>query len=250
MYGYGYAYPMAVDNRESIPTSIPDLGLWLKSDAGVTLVGGAVDVWADQSGNGRNFSAPGAGNRPAYGTLIAGKPVLTFDGTDDYLLGNASSLSLAQNVGGLSAFVVFRQSVAATFRLFNISTPTVGNTRFITGGDGTQLIINARREDMASVAALAGGTQPTTLQMGAFLARYSAGTGAIFQNSASVVDSALTSAGNTADTASGRLTIGNGLNLANHMTGNVCEIVVYRRTLTPAERNTITAYLMNRWEIV
>jgi hypothetical protein len=242
---------MAVDNRESIPTSIPDLGLWLKSDAGVTLVDGAVDVWADQSGNGRDFSAPASGNRPAYSDVIAGKPVLTFDGTDDYLLGNAASLSIAQNVSGLSVFTAYRQSVATTFRLFNLSIGTSNNSaRVLTGGNGTQLVFNARREDVDSVAALAGGTQPTTLQLGAFFARYSAGTGAIFQNGASAVDSAFTSAGNTSNTASLRATIGTGLNFANYMAGNVCEIIVYRRAVTPEERATITAYLMSRWGIV
>jgi hypothetical protein len=50
------------------PASISDLKVWLKGDSGITLVGGEVDVWADQSGNGNNVSAPAAIRRPTTST--------------------------------------------------------------------------------------------------------------------------------------------------------------------------------------
>lgn len=37
------------------PIVIPDLAIWLKADAGLTLSGADVTQWNDQSGNGRNF---------------------------------------------------------------------------------------------------------------------------------------------------------------------------------------------------
>lgn len=42
------------------PIDIAGISLWLKADAGVTVSGGFVTAWADQSGNGNNCSSPNA----------------------------------------------------------------------------------------------------------------------------------------------------------------------------------------------
>lgn len=46
----------------------PNLKLWLKGDAGVTVSGGAVSNWADQSGLGYLATQPTALARPGYTT--------------------------------------------------------------------------------------------------------------------------------------------------------------------------------------
>lgn len=51
------------------PKDIPNLKSWHDATKGVTLVGGQVDVWADQSGNGYNVTAPTAAERPDYGAV-------------------------------------------------------------------------------------------------------------------------------------------------------------------------------------
>lgn len=51
------------------PKDIPNLKSWHDATQGVTLVGGVVDVWADQSGNGYNVTAPNASQRPQYGVI-------------------------------------------------------------------------------------------------------------------------------------------------------------------------------------
>lgn len=58
----------------------------LQADTGVTESGGAVSAWADQSGNGRNFTQGTVGARPTLQT-ISGYPAIVFDGSDDWLLG-------------------------------------------------------------------------------------------------------------------------------------------------------------------
>lgn len=48
------------------PTDIAGLKLFLDANAGVTLVSGKIDVWADQSGQGNNAYATVAGERVTY----------------------------------------------------------------------------------------------------------------------------------------------------------------------------------------
>lgn len=59
-----YGFP--VIQETFIPSDFDGLKLWLESDMGVTLVGGEVDSWADQSGNGNHYSAPTALARPIW----------------------------------------------------------------------------------------------------------------------------------------------------------------------------------------
>ncbi len=57
-----------------------DLKLWLRSDLGVTLNGSTVSAWADQSGNGNNFSQGTALKQPTYTAMggPGGKPGFDF----------------------------------------------------------------------------------------------------------------------------------------------------------------------------
>lgn len=71
------------------PDELLDLQLWLKSDTGVTYDSNGVELWADQSGNDNNAKQSDVLEvdiRPAFVAHgLGGKPVLRFDGDDDYL---------------------------------------------------------------------------------------------------------------------------------------------------------------------
>lgn len=71
------------------PASIPTIALYLRADKGVTHVAGVVSEWADQSGNGRHAGQTLEAKKPAYVTEN-GKPMLLFDGVDDFLLSSVS----------------------------------------------------------------------------------------------------------------------------------------------------------------
>ena len=78
------------------PIDIAGISLWLKADAGVTVSGGFVTAWADQSGNGNNCSSPNAVvlNSSPYSNLY-------FDGAD-------SEITLHPDVfNGFSALSLF-----------------------------------------------------------------------------------------------------------------------------------------------
>jgi len=78
------------------PIDIAGISLWLKADTGVTVSGGFVTAWADQSGNGHNCSSPNAVvlNSGPYSNLY-------FDGTE-------SEITLHPDVfNGFSALSLF-----------------------------------------------------------------------------------------------------------------------------------------------
>lgn len=76
------------------------LGLWLKADAGITAVNGAVSEWADQSGQGHHAAQGTSSYRPAVATSALGMPVVRFDGSND-------GLSFNMPINGLEGITIF-----------------------------------------------------------------------------------------------------------------------------------------------
>jgi hypothetical protein len=82
------------------------LALWLDAEdaASITLNESTVSQWNDKSGNNRHASQATAANQPTY-TLngLNGKPVLTFDGVNDFFTMtspvNAAALPSASCLG-------------------------------------------------------------------------------------------------------------------------------------------------------
>jgi hypothetical protein len=230
------------------PRLIPNLGLWLEADVGVTLVGGAVDAWADQSGNGRDFTAPAAGNRPAYSGTLNGLPVLTFDGSTDYLVGNAATLNIARNVTGVTMIAVAKYGAGAMQRSVGISDASNG-TRCLLGVSTTQWQTGGKRLNSDSAVLVSGGASSTNYVIHSGVIRYSVATAGVFINSASQVDAAFQTAGNSQDGNSANTYIGCGANLASFMSGDIAEVIIYQRAISVEERNAVERYLSVKWGI-
>ena len=101
-----------------------DLALWLDADdaSTVTLNGSTVSQWDDKSGNGRNASQGSAALQPIYTTNgLNGKPVLSFDGSDDQL-----TITSPFALGETAAMVAQRSSTAQPI----IEAPTSANRGF------------------------------------------------------------------------------------------------------------------------
>lgn len=107
-----YEYPTVIDGgvvpTAFSPTDIPGCVLWLRSDLGITKDGSnIVSSWADQSGNGNDFTIPGTNTGPLWlENQLNGYASLSFDGITDglYHLG----LNLVQPV---DIYVVMKQKV-------------------------------------------------------------------------------------------------------------------------------------------
>lgn len=80
-----YSAPPATEDEFS-PLDIDSCVLWLKADAGVTLNGSTVSQWDDQSGNGNHAVQATASYQPTFvANQLNGKPVLRFDGSNDFM---------------------------------------------------------------------------------------------------------------------------------------------------------------------
>ena len=74
----------AAGSGDSIPTQ--GLAFWVRADTGLTLAGTTVSQWADLSGNNRHAAQGAAASQPTVVTnALNGKPVLRFDGVNDFL---------------------------------------------------------------------------------------------------------------------------------------------------------------------
>src|ERR1044071_8960052 len=99
--------------QTSPPTN--SLQLWVKADAGVTAnATGFVEKWADQSGNGNDATQSDDTLKPKLVTnALSGKPVIRFDGVDDYL--DVATSAGLEIIGDLATFAVIRVDDYANF---------------------------------------------------------------------------------------------------------------------------------------
>jgi hypothetical protein len=111
-----------VDAGEVPPISTVGLALWLRADRGVTVTGGHVSEWLDQSGNQMDALQTAGNARPTLlPTGLNGLPTLDFDGVVQYL---RLPDGFADFNKGLSGFVVSKATVtdgscASTVELSN-----------------------------------------------------------------------------------------------------------------------------------
>jgi len=102
----------------------PTPALLLQADKATADVDGNVTTWADQSGNANDATQSDVSMAPKLvANIINGKPVVRFDGSNDFLdVASSDSLNLT---GDVSAFFVVRFDDFATYRA--VLAKTVGN---------------------------------------------------------------------------------------------------------------------------
>ena len=222
-----------------LPSSLGGLALWLKADAGVTLFGGNVTAWADQSGNGKNATAIQA---PLYATnSINGKPALVF--------ANNAYLTTSNIFNGANPRTMFA--------VYYIDSENYSNTVIAQSNEdstdmGTYFMLQSRI-DQDSSPYLAGyvddlsGPPYVNQELLLGMADYDGTTARLFKNG-TLVDSGA----KTYETHNGELYIGacniNG-SVVEFFAGKIAELVVYNRVLTTSERQQVEAYLNSKYQI-
>jgi len=225
------------------------LQLWLKADAGVTTnVNGSVARWDDQSGN-DNHATQGAELLAPIRVpnALNDRPVLRFDGVDDYL-NIASSLSLSFT-GDLTTFFVVRFTDFASHRAIwaktanNFPAPT---DYYILPGSGQPQVYRGA----GTGTGLGSYASPVGLTAGSFL---TVGFGIEGTICTHYLASQPTGSGTidvtTADTGA-PLLIGTRGDFFTRMKGEIAEILIYSRALTPDERISVADYLAQKYGIV
>lgn len=90
------------------PNQIANLDVWLRADTVVGNDGDAIGTWTDESGAGHNATQATGTKQPLLKTnIINGKPVLRFDGSDDYLSGTVTASTVK------TLFIVAKKRTAA-----------------------------------------------------------------------------------------------------------------------------------------
>lgn len=231
--------------RAFVPTSIPTLALWLKSDAGlydatsngsaVTTDGAAVARWEDQSGNTRHMTQTTADSRPTLQNgatdTLNGRGVILFDGTDDCLKTGLFTFDQPFTV-----FLVLNQVTWA------------GNDVILAGAvDETDRILQVNASPniglyYGNFDGFRNG-ELLTANWGLVRAVVNGATSAVAVN------------GNTAVSGDAGSVGSNGLCLGARPTGaaaaniKLAEVLVFSGTLTAGQTAQVESYLNSRWRL-
>lgn len=226
-------------SKLSIPIPLANLKLWLKADAGITLNGATVSVWADQSGNGNNCSQGVAINQPTYVAVDSGSnnlPSLSFDG-NNFLSGSPIT---GIDTGDLSVFIVCRNSAATTNRgVFSVNNIQLYFRRLYTG---RSQFYNANLQlDNATITDFGNAGVPNRVVS---LIKKKATYRAIYiQKTQRIYD---TNVAKAIDFTNGNFYVGNKVS-NEYWLGNVCEIIIYAEEKTGTDLALIQDYLINKY---
>lgn len=226
-----------------------NLRLWLSADAGVTTgLNNEILVWQDQSGNGNHAVSSDALSAP---TLAAGavnsRPAVRFDGVDDRLeVADSPSVSIT---GDLTTFFVVKMEDFATFRAVWAKTAGAGGnlaapTDFYTVPNSGLPKVH-RGDGFLNNIGFVDGARP--LRAGQFdLVGFEIAGAALthYLNGLPNGSGAVPTATADADTP---LYIGTRHDQFTRLKGDLAEVLIYDRALTPAENHAVQTYLAYRY---
>ena len=211
------------------------LALWLDAEdaASITLNGSTVSQWNDKSGNARHVSQATAASQPTY-TLngLNGKPVLTFDGIDDFMsvpdFNNAVSLALIGSGGGAAAALI---SGAA---------PALFSPAWNTNGASIQY----RGRTDTTVRQVSFGGASTNFSIG--FTSLDAANSEVRLSGNGGAQTSFSQTINSADTTIN--TLGRDFQGAQQFAnGRIAEIVVASSLLSTGNRQKLEGYLAHKW---
>jgi hypothetical protein len=232
------------------------LALWLDAEdaASITLNGSTVSQWDDKSGNARHVSQATAVNQPNYtASGLNGKPVITFDGTNDALI-NASA-GLMRAVSGATAVMVMSRAanLAAGSDLLWIGT-SAGNARLVMStrvglaAPGEGFTSGGRRLSTNSFQTVTGFAYTSNPIIAAARHDYANANLEIWQDGTAGASRVYQTAGVT-DNNAGPLSVGAG-NVAGTgapLNGYIAEITLVHSALSTTDRQKLEGYLAWKW---
>jgi fibronectin-binding autotransporter adhesin len=202
------------------PTNISGCLLWLKADAGAqTNASGGVTNWLDQSGNGNHAASQAAATHPEYATnAVNGQPVVRFSGADDNYI-KFTRFTTIRTV----FWVIKEDSDAAASARFLLGDQG-GNTYHFHRGGGKMIWNGSHAPLMFNGTTELNGTEIN-------------GRTTVMPTAMSVLS--VRTAGNAVANSLSRDRAGNG----RSWDGDVAELIIYDRPLTPREMAGIYLYL-------
>lgn len=228
----GYTY-----NINFTPRLLSGVGLWLRSDLGVTNSSG-VSAWTDQTGTGNNAAQGTSGSRPAVqtdgGDLKAG---VNFDGADDFLDITDSATFASTTAMSVSAWVRLETTPGSSYVIMSQWTGTA-NRFSLEVNSSRQLVLLLRDSGDTTTSTSTFTSQTISLNQWVHVAMaYDGGLAAgnrvkMYLNGVSLTGtvSAPTAIGNSA----GNFQIGR-KDTGNYWDGNIDDITYKTSAWTPDE---------------
>ena len=216
----------SIDNSPISPDAVDGLQLWLKADSGVQTDGsGNVTGWLDQSGNARDAVQADPNRRPLFtAAAINGKPAVTFDGVlepdgDRLFFGDipVQTVFIVNRVGlnarGLAGIIGKADADISIRRDSNTAWQHPGNENTFSNPNGSLFTVNGANTAVA----------PETVWH--IMMAQRAGSSMNFD------------------------TIGGGYYNpdSRNYKGDIAEVIVYNRAVTPVELTRINAYLYEKY---
>lgn len=218
------------------PRRLASLGAWYDaSDSASVTQSSGVSSWADKSGNARNLLQNSVNSRPAYNSLtLNGLPVITFDGSNDFLQTASTTLNAPHTL-----LLVARFENAYTSGTQQLTDGVNGSTLYIARSAASAVTFGTNVGNNANLSSW------TTWAVYAMAVNTGAGNANFYQNGSMIANGS----GGSNGTAGG-ITLGRygsaGIQYAN---ASFAEFIHYSRILGASELSTVTRYLGRKWAI-
>ncbi len=241
----------------------PNLFLWLRADVGVTLTGGKVSAWADQSGNNYNAVQPTEASRPTVTANAQNSlPAITFDGSTQRL-----RFPTTTAVTSFTTFAVYKLTAALNYGGGTFYPFAFGDTANVTGGYTGIEIGSASAGNADTFDVFGGFSNDARATLTGLSASGAASSYRVISwTSASTNQTKVFSDGNPAAMSNTgadiawNFTLGSGSESDFGAIGNCpggagpsfvavnhAELIVYRTVLADAARQQIEGYLAWKW---
>lgn len=184
-----------------------------------------VSQWNDLSPNGRHLTQGTAGNRPLYRTNIQnGKPVVRFDGVDDYL--STAAITLNQP---FTAFAVVRASLGAT-----------ANETVFEGAGSVQM---SAQSSSGGRYMIMGGTPFSQVVQAPKDNAFRVITGVFNGATSTIRNNGVQNTGSLGTVGMTRIGVGRQNGGTEPLNGDIAELIFFNRALTLGEIEQVEAYL-------
>lgn len=226
------------------PRSVSGLALWLDANdpSGTGFLpadGTLISTWVNKKSPANSAVQATGSKQPVFHRFgYDGKPVITFDGTDDVL--RITDSSFLETPAAITVFVVARHHTVK--HQFIVSKQENGGWGILSRVDGrgeaSFHVGGAYRVVNSTVALPSGGYVLSGMYDGSSVSFYVDGA---------AQGTPVTGLSGPVGPSVESVEIGNNPGNANHFDGEVAEVLVYERALTLVERQNVENYLIRKW---
>ncbi len=222
-----------VADADMLLSRIDNLRLQLTAGAGVTSgAGGKVSLWADQSGKGNNASQNAGSPQPLLvANELNGRPVIRFDGADDYL--NLPNVMSGASAGEILAVLKLPEPTTRINALWHFGT-----------GNGSLYYFGSRYDDFGSNNGSSYNPPPASELTRFHYYNVSMGAGTWVERL-----NGLERLRRTGQNFAFRIDplIGRRQGYSQYLKGDIAEILIFEKVLTERQREAVYVYLNTKY---